>query len=56
MIIGDIGFVNTKNIAELTEVSLSLNPASEIISIDYNFQGEGNFNISVYDNSGKEVI
>ena len=57
IVIGDRGLVNVQNLDNvLLDVSISPNPASDFISIDYNFLGEGNISVSVYDNIGKEVI
>lgn len=56
MVIGDNGLVNTENIIQLfSEISISPNPASDLISIDYNYQGKGDLNISIFDSVGKEV-
>jgi len=57
IVIGDRGIVNVQNLDDvLSNVSIAPNPAQDIFSINYNFQGDDNIQISIFDNVGKEVL
>ena len=57
IVVGDKGFVNVQDLDNvLSDVSIAPNPAQDLFSIDYNYQGKGDINISIFDNVGKEVM
>lgn len=55
--VGDRGIVNVQDLDNvLSSVSVTPNPAHDLFSINYTYQGKADINISIFDNVGKEVL
>ena len=56
IIVGDRGFVDVQDLDNsLSDISISPNPAQDIFSIDFNYSGQENIDVSILDNIGKEI-
>lgn len=54
--VGDRGFVNVDNLdGILSDIVVAPNPATDIINVSYDYQGQENIQVAIFDNLGKEI-